>query len=184
MPVSKILQHGARRGSLCYRRLMMRQLFLLIAFCFSAPAADDWGPVQFLLGRWTAEGGPAGSAGAFSFLPDLQGKILVRKSFAEYPASAGRPALRHDDLTVIYREEGSSRLKALYWDNEGHVITYTVTSTQGGVVFRSEGAPEQTRYRLSYVTLAENRVQIRFDIAPPGKDFAPYLESRARRQTP
>jgi hypothetical protein len=69
--------------------------------------AQDWGPAQFLVGNWTGEGGgqPGQGVGAFSFSPDLQGKILVRKSFAKYPPAEGRPASRHDDLTIVYRDE-------------------------------------------------------------------------------
>src|SRR5579862_1507813 len=41
------------------------------------PMADgDWGSLQFLIGKWTGEGGgqPGNGAGSFTLLPDLQGK--------------------------------------------------------------------------------------------------------------
>ena len=67
----------------------------------------------------------------------LQGKVLIRKSFAEYPGCNGRAASRHDDLTILYRE--ASRLQAIYFDNEGHVIRYSVAAAPlGGVVFTAE----------------------------------------------
>jgi hypothetical protein len=70
--------------------------------------AQDWGPAQFLIGKWKGEGSgsPGQGAGEFSFTPDVQGKVLIRKSFAEYPGS------RHDDLTILYRENGA--LHAIY----------------------------------------------------------------------
>jgi hypothetical protein len=160
---------------------MLRNFCLLLAFCLPAAAADDWGPAQFLVGLWTGEG-TGGSSGNFSFLPDLQGSILVRKSFAEYPASAGKPAFRHDDLMIVYREEGARNLRAQYWDNEGHVVAYNVQPIARGVVFESRGVPAETRYRLSYLSLEVDRVSIRFEIAPPGKGFALYLEATAQRQ--
>src|SRR5712692_4440664 len=87
--------------------LVMRGLLIVATFLFSLTAkADDWGPLQFLVGQWTGEGGgePGQGSGSFSFTPDLQGKILVRKNVAEYPPSKEKPAYRHDDLMVIYRD--------------------------------------------------------------------------------
>ena len=147
-------------------------------------AADDWGPVQFLVGKWTGEGTgqPGSGSGSFSLLPDLQGKVLVRKSFAEYPAASGRPASRHDDLMVIYRQPESGLLRAMYYDSEGHIIAYTVKAVDGGVAFVSENPPDQMRYRLTYLTAGKDRARIRFEIAPPGKDFAQYLDAAVRRE--
>jgi len=163
----------------------MRRLVLLALLSLPAvlPAAD-WGPVQFLIGRWTGEGGgtPGSGSGEFSLEPDLQGKILVRKNFAEYPAAAGQPAFRHDDLMVVYREEGAADWKAMYWDSEGHVIAYQVQpAADGGVTFVSDGPPSGVRYRLTYLPAGKDRVKIRFEIAPPGKDFGKYLEAAVHR---
>ena len=157
-------------------------LFLAMFAC--TLHGEDWGPAQFLIGEWTGEGGGqpgTASAGDFSFTPDLQGAILVRRSFAEYPAANGRPAFRHDDLTVVYRD-ASRQLKAAYWDNEGHMIPYTVRAAANGVVFESEAPRSATRYRLTYTNAGTGRVKIRFELAEPGKDFATYVEASARRK--
>jgi len=148
----------------------------------SALAGADWGPVQFLSGHWTGEGGgaPGSGSGAFTFAPDLQDKILVRKNFADYPAGAGRPAFRHDDLMIVYRAEESAELKAMYWDSEGHVIAYAVEpAAEGGVAFVSGGPG--VRYRLTYLPSGKDKVKIRFEIAQPGKDFTTYIEAAAHR---
>jgi hypothetical protein len=88
----------------------MRRLVILLFFLASlALHAEDWGPLQFLIGDWSGEGGGQpgqASAGSFSFTPELQGTILVRRSFAEYPPANGRPAFRHDDLIVVYPKNG------------------------------------------------------------------------------
>jgi len=145
--------------------------------------AEDWGPAQFLIGHWTGEGGgqPGQGSGAFSFEPELQGKILARKSFAEYPASGGKSASRHDDLTIIYHDEASGQLRATYFDSEGHVIRYSLQPAPGGVVFSSEGAADTTRFRLTYTGVGPGLLKLKFEIAPPGKEFATYLEASARR---
>jgi len=147
-----------------------------------AGAAEGWGPAEFLIGKWTGVGSGAlgNGAGTFSFESGLQGKVLVRKSFAEYPPAGGKPASRHDDLMVIYRDEGDSRLKATYFDSEGHVIQYAVKAAGEGVVFESGGPGP--RYRLSYVPEKPGRLRLKFEIAPPGKEFATYIEAEAEKR--
>jgi hypothetical protein len=164
----------------------MRALFVLFMAMFvCALHGEDWGPAQFLIGEWTGEGGGqpgTAFAGDFSFTPELQGAILVRRSFAEYPAANGRPAFRHDDLTVVYRDAASRQLKATYWDSEGHMIPYAMLAAANGVVFESEAPRSATRYRLTYTSAGKGQVKIRFELAAPGKDFAAYIEASARRK--
>jgi hypothetical protein len=147
-----------------------------------------WAPFGYLLGDWVGEGGgqPGQGSGGFSFHPDLQNHILVRKNYATYPPTKDRPGLRHDDLTVIYRESDGAPPKAIYFDSEGHVIRYsiTVSSDQKTVEFVSEASPSSPRYRLTYVKTGSDTVTIKFEIAPPGKQdaFATYIEAKARRK--
>jgi hypothetical protein len=149
----------------------------------STALAEDWGPAQFLVGHWTGDGSgqPGNGSGAFSFTADLAGHVLIRKSFAEYPAANGRPASRHDDLTIVYRDESSRELKAIYFDSEGHVIRYRVSPSGAGVVFLSEGDASQVRYRLTYTPADKDSVKIRFEIAAPGKDFTTYIDASSHR---
>src|SRR5437660_11809835 len=162
----------------------MRSLLIATTLLMAAGArAEDWGPVQFLVGHWAGDGGgePGRGTGSFSFTPDLQGKILVRKSFAEYPAADGRPAYRHDDLMIVYRDGPSRRLRAIYFDNEEHAIQYSIQPSEGGVVFESEGPRDLPRFRLTYSRAGSGGLKLKFEIAPPGKDFATYLEATAHR---
>ena len=153
---------------------------LLLLAAASVRAEGDWGPLQFLVGQWAGEGGGGpGGAGSFSFAPDLQGKTLVRRNVAEYPAQNGKPAFRHDDLMIVYREAGT--LRAIYFDSEAHVIRYTVQAVDGGAAFVSDTAGAGPRYRLTYLKDGGAAVKIRFEVAAPGKDFVTYIEARARR---
>jgi hypothetical protein len=162
----------------------MRLAFLLMLIVSTAMlAAEDWGPAQFLVGHWTGEGTgqPGSGSGAFSFAADLAGHVLVRKSFADYPAADGKPAFRHDDLMLVYRNETSHRLQAIYFDSEGHVIPYTLSPAGQGVVFLSDGPPNQMRYRMTFTPTGPDHLKIKFEIAAPNKEFATYIEAGAHR---
>ena len=159
--------------------------FLTIALWLACSLfGQDWGPAQFLLGNWAGEGGgqPGQGAGLFSFTPDLQGKILVRKSFTEYPAANGRPASRHEDLTILYHDAATHALRATYFDSEDHIIHYSVRPAEDGVIFVSEGAPAAPRFRMTYTSAGTDSVKIKFEIAAPGKEFTVYLEGAAHRE--
>jgi hypothetical protein len=84
--------------------------------------------LRFLIGEWegVGAGGPGAGKGVFSFAFDLQNKAIVRKNYAEYPPTANRPAIRHDDLMVIYFDRASNQILANYFDSEGQQITYKV----------------------------------------------------------
>jgi hypothetical protein len=158
--------------------------------CLQASPADkaaDWGPLQSLVGDWIGEGGgtPGQGAGYFSFTPDLQGKILLRRNRAEYPAAKERAAFVHDDLMVVHRDAPEAPLRAIYFDSEGHAIRYTVQAAADGgeVVFVSGPEPSAPCYRLTYARIDQDHLMIKFEIAPPGKpaEFATYIEAGARR---
>ncbi len=162
-------------------RLMAGFLVLALALPAAAAGLEDLKP---LLGHWEGSGGgaPGPSAGATDFTLGLQGRVIVRNNFAEYPAANGKPASRHDDLMVIYA--AGPGLRADYWDNEGHVIRYAVAAEPGGsFAFTSDAAAGSPRFRLTYA-VAGDRMQGRFEMAPPDKPeaFAKYLEWTAARK--
>ena len=167
---------------------MSRVEVVLSAVCllFAIPStAQDWGPLQFLLGAWTTDQPSTGArpqgTGKFSFSPDLQGKVLVRKSYAEYPPENGKPAYRHDDLMIVYHGS-EDHLRAIYFDNEGHTIEYAVRAIENGVVFESVGSAGEADYRLTYINAGADRAKLKFEIAPPGKSFATYIEASVHRE--
>jgi len=79
-------------------------LLLIINPVFAQkPTKNSLDDLRFLIGEWegVGGGGPGEGKGVFSFAFDLQNKAIVRKNYAEYPATASRPAVRHEDLIVI-----------------------------------------------------------------------------------
>lgn len=167
---------------------MFRSALLALACAaLVAQAPDPFGPVKFLAGEWVGEGSgePGKGSGEFSFRFELEGKALVRRSWAAYPAQDGRPATRHEDLMTVYPESG--QLKALYVDNEGHVIHYTATALDKGegVVFQSDPQPGPA-FRLTYRLKGAEAVNVAFAIAPPAQPavFTTYVEGVSLRKHP
>lgn len=83
-------------------------------------------------------------------------------------------------------EPGQTELRAIYFDNEGHTIHYTVEPSANGnsVQFVSDAVASQPSYRLTYSKAGDDGVAIRFEIAPPGAagKFSTYIEAKARRK--
>jgi hypothetical protein len=164
----------------------MRFLLLLLAapilFAQPSPQVDNrWAPLAFLIGEWTGEGGggPGQGSGGFSFLPDQDGKILIRKNRADYQASEDRPAFSHTDLMIVYNEPGETKLRAIYFDTEDHVIHYTVepSGDANSVRFVSDN------FRLTYRKTGPDSLALKFETAPPGKPgvFTTYIDATAHR---
>ena len=153
---------------------------LLAAAAFAQGAESPFQPLAFLMGEWVGEGGgkTGESTGAFSFSLDLDKKIAVRKNHADLKDAV------HDDLTIAYPDPAGKGLRAIYFDNEGHVISYVVEAIPDGVRFISDAAAPGPRFRLTYRKTGEKTVSIQFDIAPPGKPdaFAPYITAGAVRR--
>ena len=150
----------------------------------AGPPPDPLAAVAPLLGRWVAEADPKapGVTGWTTFERALGDRIVVRKNHASYPAKDGRPASEHDDLMVVFVEDG--KLRADYWDSEGHVIRYEVQSPAANrQVFLSEARSGAPRFRLTYTWPQPGKLDLTFEIAPPGAaEFRPFIAARLRRE--
>lgn len=143
----------------------------------------NWDAWKFLIGEWVGEGGgnPGQGAGGFSFFPDVQGTVLIRKNYSEFPAVSDRPAFRHDDLMIIFEENGT--WKSEYFDNERHVIHYTVSFSDDSlkVIFTGDVKPHMPCFRLTYSKISTDKLHILFEMAPPNNStvFSKYIEATA-----
>ena len=165
------------------KRLLVGFGLLLLAVVVARPgtrAGASLDALQFLEGRWVGEGASevGKGSGYASFERDLQGKVLVRRNHAEYPASEGKPPYVHDDLMIIYPDVKGG-VRAFYTDNEGHVIHYGISIREGGAgaTFLSDG--DAPRYRLSYVQTGPGRMTILLETAAAeGAAFHKLVEGR------
>ena len=129
---------------------------------FLALLSADFKQLEFLLGKWTAVDTAKNSSGAFSFELELNKKIIVRHNTAP----------DHEDLLVIYIEDET---RAVYFDNEGHVIHYKVSvPSENRAVFESGGTP---KYRLTY-WLDHESLNGNFEIG--GKTYLTWTSKRQK----
>ena len=143
-----------------------------------------WNKWNWLDGDWVGEGSgsPGQGTGWFSFLPDLNGKIMLRKSHSEYPATMNKPEIIHDDLMVVYLDNANQPDKAIYFDNEGHTINYTITYSDTAIVFTSNKTRSALVFRLTYIQLDKKTVDVKFEMSQDGEKFVTYTEGKCRRK--
>ena len=167
---------------------MKSTLMLIIAFSgfFSVCSGQQnskWDKWSWLIGEWQGEnsGQPGQGAGTFSFTPDLKNEIIVRKSHTEFPAAENKPAIVHDDLLIVYSDPSTRGDNAIYFDNEGHTIKYSVTYKDRSIILRSDKIPDNPVFRLVYTLLDERTVNTRFEMSGDGEKFTPYIEGNSRK---
>ena len=143
--------------------------------------ADPWKALGFLEGTWNAKtsgNSEVDSSGTYTFKRELDGHILARHSRTD--AGCKGPEnfdCEHGDLLYVYAESQGQPLKAIYFDNEGHVIHYDVsTPAPGTVVFLSESSGPGPQFRLIY-ELKDSVMSGRFQMRMPGQtEWRSYLE--------
>jgi hypothetical protein len=147
----------------------------------STPARAQWKALDFLIGTWEAKnlGGSAGAAGSglYSFRLELGNSVLARHSNNNACKGPVDFDCDHGDLLYVYKDASDQPYKAIYFDNEGHVIHYEVSIPKPGTaIFLSGESKSLSQYRLIY-ELKGSTMFGKFQMRPPGKaEFTSYLE--------
>ena len=162
-------------------------LFSLCLFSQTQTDKDQWSKFRFLIGEWISvdSGQPENGEGSFEFKFDLDENILVRTNETILPAkSPNAKAIIHKDLLIIYPSEMNAAMKVIYFDNERHVIQYSVSFPENktGVVFETENTQKMPRFRLTYEIESTGLLSIDFSIATPDSPFKTYLKGFAKRK--
>ncbi len=156
-------------------RTLLAIALLGVAGLHAQESPDTWAPLRFLIGTWEARtlGDGVQSSGSYGFQTELRGHVLARHSATKDCKGPLDFNCEHSDILYVY-PEGSS-FKAIYFDNEGHVIHYNVsTPAPATAVFLSDGPGP--RFRLVY-ELKTGVLNGKFQIQAPGQaDFRSYLE--------
>jgi hypothetical protein len=144
-------------------------------------APDPWKALAFLEGTWEART-MAGSAGAqasgtYTFTPELKRHILARHSTSAACEGPESFDCLHADLLYVYQDGEGKPLKAIYFDNEGHVIHYEVSTPDSTTaIFISDAAASGPRFQLVY-HLKAAVMSGKFQMRMPGQaEWKSYLE--------
>lgn len=158
---------------------------ILSSFHGMAQKSTTWDKWQWLVGDWKTmeESRDNQAGGTFSFKPDLDQKILVRRGHTEYNQLRANPMI-HNDLMVIYPGYSGPPAKAVYFDNEGHSISYTFAVTDKSIIFTSERTPYAPIFRMGYYKEDSNIVNAKFETSQDGSTFQTYMEGRCKRVKP
>ncbi len=155
-------------------------MFIAAAAAAQTGGGNPLDVLSFLEGRWEAKTSAAGAAaatGTYSFQRDLGGHILARHSSADTCKGPSEFDCSHGDLLYVYSEAPGQPLKAIYFDNEGHVIHYNVSVTAPGrVTFLSDDSQPGPKFRLVYERTGGTMAG-KFQMQMPGKtEWNSYLE--------
>ena len=164
-------------------RLALITTFILLTAISYGQQNTNWDKWSWLIGEWKGEGSgqPGQGGGTFSFSFDLEKNIIVRKSHSEYPATNNKPKIIHDDLMVVYFDAIDSSTKAIYFDNEGHIINYSVVCTDKSITLTSIKAPNAPIFRLTYDLLESKMVNTKFEMSRDGINFMAYIEGKSKK---
>jgi hypothetical protein len=145
------------------------------------PAANPLQPLAFLEGTWEAKAqGDTGAAvnGSYAFQFELKNHVLARHTVnIDSCKGPENYDCEHSDLLYVYADAPGQALKALYIDNEGHVIHYDVSTPDSTTaVFLSDASLPGPQFRLIY-SLKGSVLSGKFQMRMPGQaDWRPYLE--------
>jgi hypothetical protein len=159
-------------------------LITLLVSMFSTSFAQQnpsWEKWEWLIGEWIGQGTgtPGKGGGFFTFALDLDKKILVRKSHSEYPAADNKPKVTHNDLMIVYPDYTGNPSSAIYFDNEGHTINYSIVYAEKSIVLTSNKIPDVPVFRLTYTMLDYETVNTKFEISKDGEKFTTYIEGKS-----
>jgi hypothetical protein len=166
------------------RMIVVLGIALLTGISVTLGQQDStWESWDWLVGDWVGEGSgaPGEAAGWFSVHPLLDRRILMRKGHAEYPESTGKPRVIHDDLLIIYADPAGQPSKAIYFDNEGHVINYSISYPGKSIVLTSDRVENIPVFRLTYSVLDSDGVKVKFEMSKDGERFITYTDGKCRK---
>ena len=107
----------------------------ILALGLSAQTAPSYNPFQslsFLEGTWDAKtNGSSGvdANGKYTFTMELRNHVMARHMVSKDSCKGPENYdCNHNDLLYFYPDGPEHSLEAIYFDNEGHVIKYSVST--------------------------------------------------------
>lgn len=161
------------------RSLKFLLLFLALCSVSSAQvkrAGAPWNRLQFLIGDWVGAEGVYGIAGAhqtisFRFV-DSQKTAIVQTTHGDYPSVLGHPAQTFNSMMMIYQDQVTQKVRAVYKDSDGNALRYTaeISSDDQALTFISEADAIGHHFRTTYFKRKDGALGIKTMMAEPGRD--------------
>ena len=156
--------------------------FLIFSYAVNAQQADRWANLMLLVGSWSGEGSGMAGEGTdiFSFTFDLEQKILIRKSQADYGTNSLKDRNITEELMIIYLVDQIPS-RAICFNNQGYTVNYSIEYSDKSIIFTSDKIPQTPMFRLSYIFIDSSTVKVIFEISRDGTNFSPFVESINKR---
>jgi hypothetical protein len=169
--------------------LLLPAFFLLLSPCpvlAQAPPTGEWKVFQefdFVTGSWsgTAESGGRMGGRVVSFGLEVDGATLGYRATTYYPAKDSQPETRNEEVAHI-----------VYDGAKGKYVALVIFSTKVWGIYDAEVRPDGSirftareianldagmRSRWTLSKKADGALLEELDIAPAGRDFAPFLSA-------
>ncbi len=158
----------------------------------SAPAADPWAPVRFLIGNWTgeSEGEPGKGTATRTYQFVLKDRFIHERNVSTYPPQPkNEKGEVHEHWSFLSDDRARRTLVLRQFHPEGFVNQFVLKpgEGQGVLVFESEAlenVPAGWKARETYRVVSPDEFVETFEIAADGKAFGVYSETRFRRARP
>ncbi|MEJ1239846.1 heme-binding beta-barrel domain-containing protein [Chryseolinea sp. T2] len=169
-------------------------LLAMLHFPLLSPAqeikADTiWNPLRPLVGHWRGEGDGADGKGTYekNYQFVLNGKFIEVRNKTDYQPSKENPkGYHHEDVGYISYDKARKTFVFRQFHGEGFVNQYVLQNTSNDrrtLVFESEAIeniPSGWRARETY-SIEQGVLKEEFNLAEPGKDYAPYTTAVLRK---
>lgn len=163
-------------------------LALILLAAAAAPVEDAWATAKAMAGTWvgTSKGEPGEGTIEIRIEPALGGRFLRLTTASSYRPKPGKTeGERHQDEGFFGQDKRRKTIVFRQFNSEGFVNQYVLDRSAPGeltlVTESIENIAPGWRARETY-RLAGDELHTRFELAAPGKDFAPYSEAVLRRR--
>lgn len=154
-----------------------------------AVPAPVWRPFQelgFLVGSWSgaAESGARLGGRVARFTPEFAGNYLIHRGSTTLTADDGKEETIEEVGYFAYDRE-KRRYVASYFFSTGISATFDVEVAPEGARLVSRellNAEAGTKARMLFARKPDGELALSMDLAPPGRDFAPWLVSALKKR--
>lgn len=160
----------------------------------AAAKPDPFLPLRAFLGTWEgdARGEPGTGQAERTYAFALNSRFIQVTSKTSYVPTEKKPKGEvHEDLGFFSYDRAAKKLMLRQFHIEGFVTLYALESASDDgrtLVFVTTAAIENIapgwRGRETYTFTGENEFTEKFELAEPGKEFAPYSETHFKRKVP